>query len=136
MEVELTLKSWGESRKRDGLQYRRRVRLVKAAAAKIEELGSEFSFTYISNGKVRLTVGAENGTGARFYAARAREVLGVKQSTKELNTSSGMIDYTTENDKIVTVVRGGDVPANCHLVPKANSYITYQMVCNEEVVNA
>ena len=134
MDVKLTLNNWKEARKRDSTTYKRKLRLVRQSAETISELGEEFSFSFIDNGKVKLSATADDGAGARALASRAREVLGVKESAKELDSGSGHIRYITANEKIIAVVYGGDVPSNCYLIPKAQSYITYEMVCQGEKV--
>jgi hypothetical protein len=129
MNVDLTLEQWDKKRQEENKDYKNRIKLVKLARDIIARLGDDFSYQYIYNNQLRLSGYGETGEQAKELAAHARLVLGVHTSSKRLNSSSGAVEYTTIGENIQVVVTGGNIPDNCKLIPKANSYITYKMVC-------
>ena len=73
------------------------------------------------------------GIQAKELSAECRELLGVRESTKRIDSMDGTITYTTANDIVTVEVHGGNLPTNCVLIPEEHSYTTYKMQCTEPI---
>jgi hypothetical protein len=85
---------------------------------------------YLSYGVLRVSTSEAR---ARIWSAWARNKLNADQSTKEIGLASGGVEWRTRgtvNGQVYTVnVIGAELPPNCTIVPKANAYMTYKIVC-------
>lgn len=113
-----------------GLELRahNQFRLFKELIPVIKELPEELSYVC----GLYFTAYLDNDEDVRRVCADVRKVLGVKTSDKELERVTGKISYVTEGRGIKVKVYGGDLPSNCTLIKKSNSYITYEMECKND----
>jgi hypothetical protein len=111
------------------LEQRTTIRRLEELAPIIDRLPDELSHCY----DMVFTGTPGDDAQVRQLCAEVRAVLGVNRSDKAIDPFSGTITYITEAHGITVKVYGGDLPANCKLVPKP--YIRYEMVCDKEEAN-
>lgn len=106
-------------------------RQLEAARDTLEQLPYDF-IVRPSTDKIVVTAYGNDPSDAKKLAATIRILLGEKESRKELDVYTGKMTYVTENEQILARVFGGDIPANCTLVPVESKYTIYKMQCLEE----
>lgn len=133
MDVQQRIKSWKKARRDETVAFKKRLTLLDAATAALEQLPTALSYVGMTpQGQILLSAFLSDDTEVKALIREIRDVLHVRESTKELNSSNGTLIYRTENAAIATTVYGGAVPENCSLIPEAHSYITYTMKCEEK----
>ena len=133
MNVTGTIKDWKRNQRDQSQILKQRISIVQERADILEKLPDALSYSRLNTyeSEVVLEAFLSSDEEVKKLIAEIREVLSVKESTKEFNGTSN-VNYITKCKGIVTIVHGGDLPEGCKLIPESHSYITFTMECKDE----